>query len=82
LKDVWVELELSGLVPGNAATCDDATGISSCEALDKVLYRSGKKLALQAKEFRYETERFARKDGKGGLSDHNPVMALFNWSTK
>lgn len=76
LTDAWVQLVRGGSTPGiddDAPTCKDSTG---CELLDKVFYRSGPGVTLEATRYGNEYARFL--DAKGEpLSDHNPPAVTF-----
>ncbi|MEV0965884.1 endonuclease/exonuclease/phosphatase family protein [Streptomyces sp. NPDC049910] len=80
LTDAWVELVRGGSTPGiddGAPTCKDSTG---CELLDKVLYRSGPGVTLEAIRYGNEYARFLDAKGKP-LSDHNPPSVTFTFTT-
>jgi endonuclease/exonuclease/phosphatase family metal-dependent hydrolase len=83
LTDPWVQLVRGGSAPakGDAAIlCDDATVDDTCEVVDKILYRSGRYVALEATAYSNEHARF--RDGQGtNLSDHYPILSRFSWST-
>lgn len=79
-RDVWVELKQGGVIPGDKPECGTPAA-GDCETLDKVFYRSGTGVALQATEFRYDTANFLQADGNI-LSDHNPVYVNFSWTAK
>ncbi|MCZ7457451.1 endonuclease/exonuclease/phosphatase family protein [Streptomyces sp. WMMC940] len=79
LTDAWVRLVRGGSTPGvddSAPTCKEST---ECELLDKIFYRSGPGLTLEAVRYGNEYERFL--DGKGKpLSDHNPPSVTFTFT--
>ena len=92
MTDSWVELANGGVVPGTDADIDggcppprgsatggdiDASG-PTCELIDKIMYRSGTTVALQA--LSYEVL-LSFVDGSGvELADHLPVTAGFSYS--
>lgn len=78
LTDAWVQLEKGGKTPDrqdNVPTCKDANG---CELVDKILYRSGLDLRLDATSYNNERERFLDSKGEP-LSDHNPSSVRFSF---
>ncbi|KAK3990718.1 Horcolin [Cladorrhinum sp. PSN332] len=79
LKDVWLETLFGNTIPSQAASCGNPAADSLCEVVDKVFYRAGPLLNLQAETFRYDGARFLQPDGNI-LTDHNPVFANFTWS--
>jgi len=83
LTDAWVELVRGGDAPDegdDALVCEDATVDATCEVVDKVLYRSGDHVKLDAGQYRNEHAAF--RDGSGkNLSDHYPIAVDFSWST-
>ena len=78
LKDAWVETLFGNAVPAQGA-CGNPAADNSCEVVDKVFYRAGPLLNLQAEGFRYDGARFLQPDGNI-LTDHNPVFVNFTWS--
>lgn len=82
LTDAWVELAKGGVEPvegSEALLCDmpqPATN-TTCEIVDKVLYRSGDTVKLTAKSFEYAGEKFLQPDGNP-TSDHNPILVTFD----
>lgn len=83
LTDAWVELVRGGDAPDEgdpAIVCDDATVDASCEVVDKVLYRSGDHVKLDAGRYRNDHAAFRDANGKN-LSDHYPIAVDFSWST-
>lgn len=77
--DAWVKNQRGGSVPAispNALTCDPAVTSPSCEIVDKIVYRNGAHLTLNATGYSVQTD---AKDANGvELSDHRPVAV--NWS--
>lgn len=57
-----------------------ATRCAEVGAIDKVAYRSGGSVALDATDHRFETKRFVDEDGHD-LSDHHALAVRFQWST-
>lgn len=84
MTDAWIELVQNGVEPADNdaahAECTQNPAESlECEILDKVWYRSGNGVNLQATSFEYVGDMFLQEDGSI-LSDHNPVRAEFAWS--
>lgn len=81
LTDVWVELERGGVLPAIGDPLRDCADPSagSCERVDKILYRSGAALALEALDHEVPAALFADEAGEP-LSDHDPVRALFRFA--
>ncbi|KAJ7057779.1 mannose-binding lectin [Mycena amicta] len=83
LVDAWVQNVMNGVDPvlgSDALVCP--TGVptnTSCEVVDKILYRSNKLISLTNAGFFYDTARFLNSTG-GMLSDHNPIRVEFNWA--
>ncbi|KAI1262630.1 Endonuclease/exonuclease/phosphatase [Xylariaceae sp. FL1019] len=80
LSDAWVELVLGGVAPTADSSCGNPAESATCEVLDKIFYRSGASVSLTATSFSYEAADFLQADGNI-LSDHNPVLASFDWAT-
>ncbi|KAF4445648.1 hypothetical protein F53441_10648 [Fusarium austroafricanum] len=81
--DSWVQLIQGGKYPvaGAAANpCPVPAPDNKCEIVDKVFYRSGASVKLNAKTFNYVPKVFVQPDGNI-LSDHNPVLVEFSWTT-
>jgi endonuclease/exonuclease/phosphatase family metal-dependent hydrolase len=83
LTDAWVDLVRGGDAPDEgdpALVCDDATVDAECEVVDKILYRSGDHVQLDAGQYRNDHAAF--RDGSGeNLSDHYPIAVDFSWTT-
>jgi endonuclease/exonuclease/phosphatase family metal-dependent hydrolase len=83
LTDAWVDLVRGGDAPDEgdpALVCDDATVSVNCEVVDKILYRSGDHVQLDAGQYRNDHAAF--RDGSGeNLSDHYPIAVDFSWTT-
>ena len=66
------------------AQLSDACSELSCEhpgSIDKILYRSGERVALEATRWAYQDEVFVSDSGEP-LSDHLPVAVRLEWSEK
>ncbi|MGW4481301.1 endonuclease/exonuclease/phosphatase family protein [Rhodococcus triatomae] len=82
LHDPWVDLVRGGDVPVEGAPalgCDETAPGQECEVVDKVLYRSGDRVTLEAIGYRNDHSRFAADDGIP-LSDHFPIAVDLDWS--
>lgn len=83
LTDAWVEQIRGGDAPNEgdpALVCEDATVSANCEVVDKILYRSGDHVRLDAGQYRNDHAAF--RDGSGkNLSDHYPIAVDFSWAT-
>ncbi|KAJ7151009.1 mannose-binding lectin [Mycena filopes] len=83
IRVAWVKDVLNGVPPAAGATdlvCP--TGVppnTSCEVVDKVLYRGSNFISLTSTGFFYDTSRFLSSD-LATLSDHNPVRVGFSWA--
>lgn len=77
LTDAWVQLEYGGVIPTNAPIC--MVG-NQCELLDKIYYRSGQGVTLQALAYSNEAPKFLDSQGQP-LSDHSPPMVNFQYAT-
>ncbi|PNS16403.1 hypothetical protein CAC42_137 [Sphaceloma murrayae] len=80
LRDPWIDIVKGGARPvkgSPAIACGNPAVGSECEIVDKVLYRSGNGVRLEAKNFEYASSRFLQDDGSV-LSDHNPVLVSFD----
>jgi hypothetical protein len=81
LTDVWVELERGGALPavGAALTaaCETHPSGGQCERVDKIFYRSGGGVVLEALDYDVPGN-FVDAAGER-LSDHDPVSALFSY---
>ncbi|CAM03505.1 endonuclease [Saccharopolyspora erythraea] len=81
LEDVWVRLVRGGVPPAvgePAPGCDDETA-DQCEVVDKIFYRGGAGVSLDATSYRNERSGFRTQSG-APLSDHDPLSAGFRWS--
>ncbi|KAJ4328697.1 hypothetical protein N0V84_000888 [Fusarium piperis] len=82
--DAWVKLHHNGTIPEpnkTANACAHPPKNNSCEVVDKVFYRSGESVNLDAVKFNYDSDIFVSNDQKP-LSDHYPVRVDFTWSPK
>ncbi|MEV4314797.1 endonuclease/exonuclease/phosphatase family protein [Actinocrispum sp. NPDC049592] len=78
LTDAWVQLQRGGIPPAagsDPSICPEST----CEVVDKVLYRGNKLISLTATAYDNEHAAFLDPSGKM-LSDHDPVAVRFSWS--
>ncbi|MFE7773544.1 endonuclease/exonuclease/phosphatase family protein [Streptomyces sp. NPDC057445] len=81
LADPWVQLVKDGITPGvddNAPTCKDS---EECEVVDKVFYRSGGEVTLNATSYANEHDAFLDSGGEP-LSDHNPQSVVFGFTVR
>ncbi|BBX73076.1 endonuclease/exonuclease/phosphatase family protein [Mycobacterium shinjukuense] len=76
LTDAWVQLEYGGITPTNAPVC--MVG-NQCELLDKIFYRSGQGVTLNATAYANEAPKFFNSQGEP-LSDHSPPMVTFQYT--
>ncbi|KAK8086824.1 endonuclease/exonuclease/phosphatase [Apiospora phragmitis] len=79
LTDTWVELIRGGVEPTAESLCDNPSTTNYCETVDKILYRSGATVDLQATYWNYESSKFLQPDGNI-LTDHNPITANFTYN--
>ncbi|RSN18791.1 endonuclease [Streptomyces sp. WAC 01325] len=80
LTDAWVQLVKGGTPPaagGDALLCDATAPADDCEVVDKVLYRGGELLSLNATRYHNDWAKFLREDGEH-LSDHFPHTVGFS----
>jgi hypothetical protein len=79
--DAWVNLVRNGSVPAvsnTALTCDPAVTSSTCEIVDKMVYRGNAHVTLKPTAYSVQTD---AKDANGvELSDHRPISATWSWS--
>lgn len=86
LTDAWVQLARNGNAPAagsDALVCDNPAQNTSCEIVDKLLYRGSRIVNLEASAFTYDSNNFlnTNPDHLGAiLSDHNPIRTNFTWS--
>ncbi|MFE3741430.1 jacalin-like lectin [Streptomyces sp. NPDC059096] len=82
LTDAWVKLVRGGSAPAlgsDALVCDTAAPTQSCEVVDKILYRSGPLVGLDATAYTNVWRAFLDGAGKH-LSDHYPHAVDLAWS--
>ncbi|MFB6934657.1 jacalin-like lectin [Streptomyces chartreusis] len=82
LTDAWVQLVKGGTPPaagGDALLCDATAPADDCEVVDKVLYRGGELLSLNATRYHNDWAKFLRGDGEH-LSDHFPHTVDFSYT--
>ena len=79
LTDCWVELVMGGVAPEDG----DSLMVSELgqygEVVDKIWYRSGKNVELEATYFETLLTQFTDPDGNQ-LSDHYPITANFEYT--
>ena len=83
LTDVWVRLVRGGVAPAPGTPdlgCPGTDPGVECEVVDKILYRSGTGVTLDAT--RYANLDSGFRDDRGRmLSDHFPIAADFTWTS-
>ncbi len=82
LTDAWVQDIRGGTAPTAGdppLLCDETAITDSCEVVDKILYRGGKLVALNATAYHNEHASFLDSAG-AMLSDHDPISARLNWT--
>ncbi|HEX8628436.1 MAG TPA: jacalin-like lectin, partial [Catenuloplanes sp.] len=82
LTDAWVEHQRGGVPPAidtPGLVCDPAAVTSSCEVVDKILYRGNRFISLRATGYENDNKAFLDAAGKP-LSDHYPHTARFSWT--
>ncbi|MFJ5222905.1 jacalin-like lectin [Streptomyces sp. NPDC088400] len=82
LTDAWVRLVRGGSAPAagsDALVCDETAPTNTCEVVDKVLYRGGPLVNLNATRYNNEWRSFLDSSGEH-LSDHYPHTVDFSWS--
>lgn len=81
LTDAWVELKCGGIAPedGEALFNYDNPNSSTHEVVDKIWYRSGKNVELQADFYALLDTEFTDAAGEQ-LSDHYPITATFSYT--
>lgn len=78
LTDAWVQLERGGVPPAagsDPVICADST----CEVVDKILYRGNELVSLNATYYHNEHAKFLDANG-AMLSDHDPLTVRFAWT--
>lgn len=82
LRDAWLEREHGGTPPPLGASpllCDALAPTSSCEVVDKILFRSGGGVDLALEAYANDHPAFLDAQGRA-LSDHFPIGARFGWT--
>ncbi|MGN9820298.1 jacalin-like lectin [Streptomyces sp. SD11] len=82
LTDAWVQLVRGGSAPAqgsDALVCPTTAPTSSCEVVDKILYRGSDLVNLSARRYSNEWAKFLDSAG-GNLSDHFPHTVDFSWT--
>lgn len=83
LTDAWVEIPRGGDAPEQGEPplgCPSDNPGTDCEVVDKVLYRSGGGVMLDATSYENLDAGFRYTDGLM-LSDHFPIAVDFTWTT-
>ncbi|MFN8295629.1 MAG: endonuclease/exonuclease/phosphatase family protein [Chitinophagales bacterium] len=82
LKNVWVELLRSGVLPlhdGNPLSdCSPNATNATCEVVDKIYYRSSSKIMLTPTAYQLDSPLYYDSLGDP-LSDHRPMYAKFTY---
>lgn len=81
--DAWVSLIRDGVLPVEGAAaevCDNPSTTTRCEIVDKVFFKSGRNVKLDAVAFEYASAQFLSKNGSI-LSDHNPIAVQLDWTS-
>jgi len=81
LTDAWIQLIRNGNVPADGDALMDATKRNgpNNEVVDKIWYRSGKNVKLDATSYALLETAFTDASGKQ-LSDHYPITTTFKYS--
>lgn len=82
LTDAWVQTQRAGVPPAAgdpALVCDENAVTSSCEVVDKILFRGSRAITLTLTAYANDHAGFVDAAGKP-LSDHYPIAARFSWS--
>lgn len=81
LTDAWVELICGGVAPedGEALFDYDNPNSANHEVVDKIWYRSGRNVTLEAIHYALLATEFTDENGKQ-LSDHYPITATFSYT--
>ena len=81
LTDAWIQLIRNGNVPADGDALMDSTHRNgpNNEVVDKIWYRSGKNIKLNATSYALLETEFTDADGKQ-LSDHYPITTSFSYS--
>lgn len=83
LKDVWIQIVRNGQVPHDGEALIDKSNPNSVnnEVVDKIWYRSGENIDLEAFNYNLIIDKFVDSSGNQ-LSDHYPIEAQFNYVLK
>lgn len=81
LRDAWVDLICGGVAPadGDALFNYDNPNSAEHEVVDKIWYRSGRSVELEAIYYALLATEFTDANGNQ-LSDHYPITATFSYS--
>lgn len=81
LTDAWIQLVRNGDVPadGDALMNADNPNSADNEVVDKIWYRSGENIDLEATDYNLLATEFTDADGNQ-LSDHHPITASFKYT--
>ena len=79
-SDPWIDLERDGVYPqmGNESLMVDDLGYQKGEVVDKVFYKDGTNVKLDATTYFVDAEGYT--DEGGLLGDHPPVIVTFEYS--
>ncbi|MFJ3231165.1 endonuclease/exonuclease/phosphatase family protein [Streptomyces sp. NPDC086787] len=77
--DAWVQLVNGGRTPADDDDAGTCKTVNSCEVIDKIFYRSGGGVQLNATYYNNEYGKFLDSDGRT-LSDHNPPTVRFSYA--
>ena len=78
LKDAWIETVMEGKIPDKGKSLSPEELGQKGEVLDKIWYRSGKNVEIEATSFEILFNEFTDEKGKQ-LSDHYPVTSTINF---
>ena len=78
LKDAWIENVMNGIIPpkGDSLMVDDLGQYG--EVVDKIWYRSGKNIEINASTFKVLFTEFTDSEGNQ-LSDHYPITSRIDY---
>lgn len=81
LRDPWVDLKCNGVAPADGEALFDYDNPNSAghEVVDKIWYRSGKNVELEAIFYALLDTEFTDAEGNQ-LSDHYPITATFSYT--
>ena len=78
LKDAWIEKVMGGKIPEKGEELKPEKLGQRGEVLDKIWYRSGKNIEIDATSFEILFKEFTNEKGKQ-LSDHYPITSTINY---